>query len=130
MDPQHQHSVIIHGSSQKMTPYLALQTGLQSEHCCWICSGLLSFSVSQEHSKQHSEKTKTSVRKANKGKIPNAGRYILPSSTQELFANSKCWPDFQNSESLPKSSDFYGPGKEFFFQLVPSIITAITSSYI
>lgn len=32
-------------------PYLALQTGLQSRHCCWIYPGLWNFSVSREHSK-------------------------------------------------------------------------------
>ena len=115
MDPQHQHSAITHGPSQEMTPTLLCRQDPSQSTAAGFALAFWVFPSLKSILKQHWEKTKTSVRKANKGKIPNSGRCTLPSSTQELFANSKCWLDFQNSESLPKSSDFYGPGKELFF---------------
>ena len=61
------------GPLPENSPYLVLQRELQSEHCCRISPGLSSFSVSPEHSKVEwgGGGIKTSVRKANNGKIPS-----------------------------------------------------------
>lgn len=133
MHPGCWRSGILSGPSLNMTPTLLCRQDSSQGTAAGFTLAFGIFPSLESILKQHWEKTKTSIRKAGKGRTPNHRRAILPPSTRELFANSKCWPDVENSESLPKSYDFYGPGKEFlffFFKLVPSRITAITSFYI
>lgn len=119
------------GSPPENKPYLALQRGRPSEHCCWICPGLLCFSVSREHSRAGlGEKEKPLSEKPIMERYLVTFSHILPVQLPRTLGKPLRLAHLFKVRVPAKGVGFYGPGKEVFKKLVPGRMTAISLSQI